>query len=113
TIVDDLEQVGAGGGLQGSQRPVVEHEDLGPGERCEPGGEAALAMQDTQLFGKAWYPQVQCRVLAPAGLLCEGAREPALARSGRTDDHDGEPLLDPAGERELGKGVTVQSSAGA
>lgn len=39
-VVDDLQQVGAGGRVDGAGAPVVEHEDVGLGQLLQPAAEA-------------------------------------------------------------------------
>jgi hypothetical protein len=86
TVVDHLHQVGPGGPVHGRQRPVVQQQHVGARHRRQPAREAAVAVQDAQLFGQPWHAQVQRRLPAPAGVLRQGASQPRLARTGRLRD---------------------------
>ena len=53
--------------------PVIQDQYFGARRSSEPGVEAAVAVQDAQLFGQTWHAQIQGRVVAPAGVLRESA----------------------------------------
>ena len=83
-VVDDLEQIGAGRGVDAAGAPVVEDQDVGAGEFGQPLAKRAARVQDAQLLGQTRHAQVEGAMATSAGVLAQGARQPGLADAGRS-----------------------------
>ena len=102
SVFEDFEQVVTVLGAERSEPPVVEHEDLGLGERRKQLRVASVGAGDGQRAEQPGQAQVEGAVAVAAGAVGERASDPALADAGRPADQDVEMLSDPApvGERE-------------
>ena len=101
-VLEELEQVVTVLRAEGGQPPVVDHEDVGLGERLEQLRVASVGSRDGQRTQQPGHAEVQRAVSVAAGAVGESARYPALSHAGCSADQDVEMLADPAsiGERE-------------
>src|SRR3990172_361745 len=99
-VFEDFEQVAAFAVGQGSEAPVVEHEEVGLGEGGEELAVGAVGAREPQLIEEAGQADVADREPVAAGTLAEGTGEGGLAGPGGADDQDGLMVADPlaAGE---------------
>ena len=101
-ILQDLEQVVTGLGIEGLQAPVIEDEEFDLRQALEPAGDAAVAAGERQFLEQARETGVEDRTVVAAGLVADGAGEPGLA--------DDVGMVDPdlAGAARLGNGYAVE-----
>ena len=83
-VFDDFHEIPTMAGGEPIGAPVVENEQIAPGECAEPFGEAAITMSEFQLGEKARHAGVGDGVIIPAGLLGKRARQPGFADATRT-----------------------------
>ncbi len=74
-VVDDLQQVGAGGRVDGAGAPVVEDKDVGLGQLLQPTAEAARAVLDAQ-FLRPVAARADAAPSGPGGRRTGPARRP-------------------------------------
>src|SRR5258708_10837014 len=99
-IVDDLHQVATLLGGKPGHGPIVDYEQLYPGELGEqPGG---LAVDAGELVEKPSKPLIAHREPATRGLVADGASQETLAATGRAQDQNIVVLVQPAAAGEAG-----------
>ena len=81
-VLDDLDEISSFGVAKGCEQPVVDGEQVEPGETVEDAGVGAVAAPDGELLQQAWQADVGRLVAATAGTLDEGAGEVRLADAG-------------------------------
>ena len=109
-ILNDFEQVARLVGVERLRPPVVEDEQLDPGERAQEPSVTGRAMRDGEIGEEAGNAGVEDGDVLPAGLVSEGAGEPTLAEAGGAGDEDIAALADPAAGGELEEQRTVQAT---
>jgi hypothetical protein len=98
--------------LHRSQLPIVEEQDVYPGEFAEQPTVAAIGARQAKIIEQAGGPAVVDTVAAAAGLMGERASDEALASAGGAGDEDLLVLLHPAAGGELTDNGFVQLAAG-
>jgi len=100
-VLKDLEQVAAFLVLHGRERPIVEEEDVHPGELAEEAAVGAVGAGQAEVIEQPGGPAVVGAVAAAAGLVGEGTGDEAFAGAGGAGDEDLLMLVDPAAGGEL------------
>ena len=85
-VFDDLEQVAALLGPERLEAPVVEDQQLDTAERAHQTRVAAVAAGEREIGEQPGHALVEDRAVVAAGLVPEGAGQPALADAGRAFD---------------------------
>src|SRR5207302_2937150 len=83
-IVDDLHQVATLLGGKPGHGPIVDYEQLYPGELGEQPGGLAVDAGEGELVEKPGKPLIAHREPATRGLVADGASEETLAATGRS-----------------------------
>lgn len=108
-VVDEFEQVVASRLIQRGDSPVVEDEQIGPGQLGEGFTEAAIAMRHPEVFQEARQAREQDREALATRLLTEGAGQPGLAGAGGTADQEGLTVAPPVPLGKRGDQTGVES----
>ena len=85
-VLEDFEQVVPVLGAERGEPPVVEHEDLGLGERFEQLRITTVGAGDGERGEQPGQPQVEGAVAVTAGAVGERASDPALSDAGQASD---------------------------
>src|SRR5580704_8718626 len=114
-IVDDLHQVGTLLGGKPGHGPIVDYEQLYPGELGEQPGGLAVDAGEGEFVEKPGKPLIAHREPATRGLVADGASEETLAATGRAQDQNVVVLVQPAAAGEAVDQAAVETarSAGA
>ena len=83
TILEDLEQVMAGLGIERLQAPVVEDQEFDLPEALEFTRDPPVATSQREILEQAGKAGVEDRAVVAAGLVADGARQPTFADAGR------------------------------
>ena len=78
-IIKDLQKVAPFGRIENRKAPIVEDEELNPAEGFEQAAIAAVAARESKRLEQAWEAMILDRPIVAAGLVAEGAGNPALA----------------------------------
>jgi hypothetical protein len=110
SLLEDFEQVMPGAGVEGLEAEVVEDEQIGAAEGFDETRMTPIAAGERQVLAELWPAMIEDGAVVAAGLLADGAREPALADSARADEREIVVGVDPFAVRELlrAKGRRVQ-----
>src|SRR3954469_12884415 len=95
-ILHDLQEVARLLGQQRLGAPVVENEQVGPGELAQELAVAPVAAGQRQRRKQARHAVVQDREVLPASLVPKRAREPTFADPARPGNQEVAPGPDPA-----------------
>jgi hypothetical protein len=112
-VFQDLQEVVAGAGLERSEAPVVEDEQIDAAERAQQARVAAVAAGERQVVEQARDALIEDRAIVAAGLVAERRGKPALADASRTADQEVGVLVDPAALDETGEQRAVETARGA
>ena len=82
-VIEHLEQITPRRIGHRSHREIVEHQNVGSCPLREQPGITPTAVRDRHLFVELRHMQIAARVALPAGLVHQGASQPALAKPGR------------------------------
>src|SRR6202165_942629 len=78
-IIKDLQKVAPFGRIENRKAPVIEDQELNPAEGFEQAAIAAVAARESKRLEQAWEAMILDRPIVAAGLVAEGAGNPALA----------------------------------
>jgi hypothetical protein len=112
-IVEKLQEVTPGGGVEGGQSPVVEDQQVGLGIAGHEFGESAIGVGQSQFLQQPGQAQIAGGVALAAGLVGQGAANPGLADAGGAEDRHVEAFADPVSAGQLGDESLVQTARGA
>ena len=112
-VVHDLEQIAPLLGRQGSEAPVVEDQELDPGEGLEEAGVPSVAAGEREGLEQPRHAMVEDGAVVAAGLVAERAGDPALADAGRAGDQQILVAVDPVASDELLEQGAVEAADGA
>ena len=113
TVVEELEQIAALGRRRRRQTPVVDHDQVEPGQLHQPPAEAAVGVREAQLLEQARQAHVVGRQALAAGGVGERAGEPGLAAAGGAGDQAVLRLADPVAGAQRGELAALEPSPGA
>jgi hypothetical protein len=82
-VLENLQEVVAGLGVERLEPPIVEDEELDVAEHTDETGIAAVAARERQIAEQLGQTLVQHRAVIPARFVAERAGEPTLADTGR------------------------------
>jgi hypothetical protein len=112
-ILDDLEQVAALLVVELLGSPVVEDEQVGPGEAAQHLGVAAVTACQGERGKQPGCPVIDDGEILAAGLVAERASQPAFADTGRPGEQQPMPGTDPLAAGKLEEEAAVQTAGGA
>src|SRR5207237_2411402 len=112
-IVDDLHQVATLLGGKPGHGPIVDYEQLYPGELGEQPGGLAVDAGEGELVEKPGKPLIAHREPATRGLVADGASEETLAATGRAQDQNVVVLVQPAAAGEAVDQAAVETARSA
>jgi hypothetical protein len=112
-IVDDLHRVVTLLGGKPGPGPIVEDEQLDPGELGEQPGGLAIDAGKGELVEKPGQPLIAHREPVTRGLVAEGASDETLAGTGRAQDQDVVVLVQPTAAGEAVDQAAVETARGA
>ena len=81
-VLEDLQQVVAGRGVERLEAPVVEDEEIDATERAQETGVAAIAARQSEIGEQPRDALIEHGAIVAAGLVAERRGEPALADAG-------------------------------
>ena len=84
-IIKDLQKVAPFGWTENRQTPIIENEELNAPEGFEQATIAAVAASKSERLEQARDAMILDRTIVAAGLVAEGAGNPALAEPGQTN----------------------------
>ncbi len=111
-VIEHLEKVVASRVVQGRQPPVVQDQQLSPGEALEEAGSRPVSASDQELVDKAGQAVVADAQPMATGLMTEGAGEVGLARSGGPEEEDILVTLQEAEAEEVADPVAIKGDGG-
>ena len=85
-VLEDLQEVVAGGGVERLEAPVVEDEEIDAAEPTQQTRMAAIAARQSEIAEQPRHALIEYRAIVAAGLVAERRGEPALADAGRAHD---------------------------
>ena len=109
-VFEDLEQIDALGLHEDLQAPVVEDQQVDPGETLEEAGVAPVAAGEGQSLEHPGNALIEDRSAIAAGFVAQGAGDPALADSGGADDGQVFVMIDPVAGDEPGEQRPVDAA---
>jgi len=95
-VLEDLQDIAPAVVIQGDEAPVVDKQEVHPGQAGQDLAVTAVAPGDVELLKEPGQPHVERSIAFPAGLVAQGAGEIALAHACRPGDEDVLSLLDAA-----------------
>ena len=102
-ILQDLQEVMAGAGIERLKPPVIEDQQIDAAERAQQARVAAIAAGERQIVEQTRDALVKDRAIVAAGLVAERRGNPALADASRTADQQIGVVVDPAALDEAGE----------
>src|SRR5258707_11738598 len=102
-IIEDLQKVAPFGRIENRQAPVVEDQELNAAEGFEQAAIATVAPSEAEGLEQAGDAMVLDRTVVAAGLVAEGAGNPALAQPGCPRDEQVLVAVDPVAADESGE----------
>jgi len=112
-IVDDLHQVTTLLGGKPGHGPIIDDEQLDPGELGEQPGGLAVDAGEGELVEKPGEPLITHREPVTRGLVAEGASDETLAGTGRAQDQNVVVLVQPTAAGEAVDQAAVETARGA
>ena len=85
-VLEDLQHVAALHGGEDGEAPVIENDNLGPGDGLQQACMATVAPGDGKRLEQARHTVVDDGAAITAGLVAERAGDPALSKAGRPGD---------------------------
>lgn len=79
-VLQDIQEVVAGRGVERLEAPVVEDEEIDATERAQEAGVAAVAARQSQIAEQPWDALVEHRAIVAAGLVAERRRASSCQR---------------------------------
>ena len=110
TLIEQFEQVPAAFAIEDGQSPIVEDQDIDPGQGGHEFEEASVGMGDGQLLQQAESALVEGGVALTAGGIGQGAGPISLAYTGGTGDEDVLMTADPVAGKQAPKQGPVQAA---
>ena len=86
SVLDDLQQIAALLGVQRLGAPIVEHQQIDAGERVQMFCVSSVTAGEREGGEQARHAVIEDGQVFPAGLLAEGASEPAFANAAGAGD---------------------------
>ena len=86
SLLEDFQQIVTGAGVEGFEAEVVENEQIGAAEGFDEARMTAIASGERQVLAELRPAMIEDGSIVAAGLLADGAGEPALADAGRGSD---------------------------
>ena len=112
-IIEDLQQVAPFGRTENRKAPVVEYQELNAAEGFEHAAISAVAASKSERLEQARDAMILDRTIIAAGLVAEGAGNPALAEPGWPGDEQVLVAADPVAADESGEDGAVDTTWGA
>ena len=112
-VLEDLQEVVAGRGVERLEAPVVEDEKIDAAERAQQARVAAVTARQGQIAEQSRDALIEHGAIVAAGFVAERRGEPALADAGRAADQEIDAVADPATLNEAGEQRTVEPARGA
>src|ERR1700752_4030762 len=112
-IVDDLHQVATLLGGKPGHGPIVDYEQLYPGELGEQPGGLAVDAGEGEFVEKPGKPLITHQEPATRGLVADGASQETLAATGRAQDQNVVVLVQPAAAGEAVDQAAVETARSA
>ena len=109
-VLEDLQHVAALHGGEDREPPVVENENLGPGDGLQHTGMTAVTPGDGERLEQPWHTVVDHGASVTAGLVSERTGDPALSKAGGPSDQQVLVPVDPAAIDQLGHDGAVEAA---
>ena len=109
-IIKDLQKVAPFGWIENRQTPIIENEELNAPEGFEHAAISAVAASKSERLEQARDAMILDRTIVAAGLVAEGAGNPALAQAGCPCDEQVLIAADPVADDESGEDGAVDTT---
>jgi hypothetical protein len=83
TILEDLVEIVTGAGVEGFKAPIIEDQQLNPGQAAQDPSIASVAACQGEVGEQLGDTLIEHRAIVAAGLVTESAGQPTLADAGR------------------------------
>src|SRR5438105_14824049 len=94
-VIEDLQKVVTGGGVERLETPIIEDEKIDAAERAQRAQMTAVATGERQIGEQPGDALIEHRAIVAASFVSESRSEPALAHPGRAADEEIAMLGDP------------------
>jgi hypothetical protein len=111
-ILDDLEEVTTLIVVELFGPPVIQNEQIGPGQRLQHPGISAVAPCQSKLSKEPWGAMIGDGEVLPASLVAEGTGKPALSDTGGAGQQEPMTLSDPVAACEFEEQGTIETAFG-
>src|SRR5208283_4333953 len=101
SLLEDFEQVVAGARVERLQAPVVEDQQIGSSDGFQHAGMASVAARQGEVFAELGPAVIEHGAIVAAGLVADGAGEPAFADAAGADEGQIVVGVDPGALSEL------------
>ena len=112
-ILEDFQEVVAGAGIEWSEAPVVEDEQIDATERTQETGVAAIAACQGKITEQPRHALIEHGAIVATGLVAERRGEPALADAGGSADQQIGMVVDPLAFDQHRQEASVEAARGA
>src|SRR5664280_180900 len=109
-IIKDLQKVAPFGRIENRKAPVIEYQELNAAEGFEQAAISAVAASKSERLEQARDTMILDRTIVAAGLVAEGAGNPALAQAGCPCDEQVLIAADPVADDESGEDGAVDTA---
>src|SRR6476620_10113144 len=109
-IIEDLQKVAPFGRVENRKAPVVEDQELNPADGFEQAAIAAVAASKGKRLEQTRDAVILDRTIVTAGLVAEGAGNPALAEPGWPGDEQVLVAVDPVAADEPGEDGAIDAA---
>lgn len=110
-VIEDLKHIATLLIAERGEAPIVEDEDVDPGQLDQQADVGAIGVRKPQGVKEPREPPIARSIAMPAGLVGQRTGQKALADAGGPDDQDGLVLGDPAARRELADETPIKAPA--
>ena len=111
-LFENFEQVVTGAGVERFEPEVVENEQIGATKGFDEARMAAVATREREVFAELGPAMIDDGAIVAAGLLADGASQPAFADAGRADEGEIVVGVDPLTLGELLEQGAVEPARG-
>src|SRR5439155_18687522 len=105
-VIEDLQKVVTGGGVEWLETPIIEDEKIDAAERAQQAQMASVATGKRQIGEQPGDALIEHRAIVAASFVSESRSEPTLAHTGRAADEEIAMLGDPLPFGSSGSPVT-------
>lgn len=113
TVFEDFQQVPTFGRCEHGQPPIIEDQDVEPGNRLEESGVTPIPLCDGKRFEEARDAVIGDSTAVAAGFVAKGTGDPTLSEASRAGDQQVLVAVDPCAVDEVRHHCSVDAARGA